>query len=126
MTEKIFKLSYSDKATAVADLKAKGILVESTFQEETFLVYGEGVAAVVEIGLIMLEPPTFDEVQQKLNAEIVAGNLICGILDKRVFVGKTNEDGMFEITPEGKEMLEALNKEKPAKKAKEKAEEADK
>ncbi len=33
---------------------------------------------------------------------------------------------MFEITPEGKEMLDALNKEKPAKKAKEKAEEADK
>jgi hypothetical protein len=54
----IYKLSYSDKATAVADLKAKGILVESTFQEETFLVYGEGVAAVVEIGLIMLDPNT--------------------------------------------------------------------
>ena len=34
---------------------------------------------------------TFDEVQQKLDAEIVAGNLICGMLDKRVFVGKTNE-----------------------------------
>ena len=54
----IYKLSYSDKATAVADLKAKGILVESTFQEESFLVYGEGVAAVVEIGLIMLDPNT--------------------------------------------------------------------
>jgi predicted transcriptional regulator len=65
---------------------------------------------------------TFDEVQQKLNAEIVAGNLICGMLDKRVFVGKTNEDGVFEITPEGKEMLEALNKEKPAKKGKAKEE----
>jgi hypothetical protein len=64
---------------------------------------------------------TFDEVQQKLDAEIVAGNLICGILDKRVFVGKTNEDGIFEITPEGKAMLEALNKEKPAKKTKGKA-----
>ena len=64
---------------------------------------------------------TFDEVQQKLDAEIVAGNLICGMLDKRVFVGKTNEDGMFEITPEGKAMLEALNKEKPAKKGKAKA-----
>ncbi len=50
---------------------------------------------------------TFEEVQEKLNAEIVAGNLICGVLDKRVFVGKTNEDGMFEITPEGKEMLDA-------------------
>jgi len=64
---------------------------------------------------------TFDEVQQKLDAEIVAGNLICGMLDKRVFVGKTNEDGIFEITPEGKEMLDALNKEKPAKKGKAKA-----
>ena len=67
---------------------------------------------------------TFDEVQQKLNAEIVAGNLICGILENRVFVGKTNEDGIFEVTPEGKEMLEALNKPKVAKKAKKEAEEA--
>ena len=56
----IYKLSYSDKATAVADLTAKGILVESTFQEQTSLVYGEGVAAVVEIGLIMIEPPVMD------------------------------------------------------------------
>lgn len=67
---------------------------------------------------------TFDEVQQKLGAEIVAGNLICGILENRVFVGKTNEDGVFEVTPEGKAMLEALNKPKAAKKAKDKAEEA--
>ena len=64
---------------------------------------------------------TFNEVQQKLDAEIVAGNLICGVLSNRVFVGKTNEDGIFEVTPEGKEMLEALNKEKPAKKGKAKA-----
>ena len=56
----IYKLSYSDKATAVADLTAKGILVESTFQEQTSLVYGEGVAAVVEIGLIMITPPVMD------------------------------------------------------------------
>ena len=56
----IYKLTYTDKATAVADLTAKGILVESTFQEQTSLVYGEGVAAVVEIGLIMIEPPVMD------------------------------------------------------------------
>jgi hypothetical protein len=59
----IYKLSYTDKATAVADLKAKGILVESTFQEETSLVYGEGVQAVVEIGLIVIDstvdPPIY-------------------------------------------------------------------
>jgi hypothetical protein len=56
----IYKLSYSDKATAVADLTAKGILVESTFQEQTSLVYGEGVAAVVEIGKIIVTPPVMD------------------------------------------------------------------
>ena len=67
---------------------------------------------------------TFDEVQKKLNAEIVGGNLICGQLDKRVFVGKVDEDGIFEVTPEGKEMIEALDKPKSAKKAKDKAEEA--
>ena len=56
----IYKLTYSDKATAVADLTAKGILVESTFQEQTSLVYGEGVAAVVEIGLIIITPAVMD------------------------------------------------------------------
>lgn len=63
---------------------------------------------------------TFDEVREKLNAEIVGGNLITGILDKRVFVGKVDENGMFEVTPEGKEMLDNLNKPKATKKAKEK------
>ena len=56
----IYKLTYTDKATAVADLTAKGILVESTFQEQTSLVYGEGVAAVVEIGLILVTPPVME------------------------------------------------------------------
>jgi hypothetical protein len=56
----IYKLTYTDKATAVADLTAKGILVESTFQEQTSLVYGEGVAAVVEIGKIIVTPPVMD------------------------------------------------------------------
>ena len=56
----IYKLSYTDKATAVADLTAKGILVEITFQEQTSLVYGEGVQAVVEIGLIIITPAVMD------------------------------------------------------------------
>lgn len=63
---------------------------------------------------------TFDEVREKLNAEIVGGNLITGILDKRVFVGKVDENGVFDVTPEGKEMLDALNKPKATKKTKEK------
>jgi hypothetical protein len=50
----IYKLSYTDKDQAVADLVSKNILVP---QEEGYS-YGEGVQAVVEIGLIMLDPNT--------------------------------------------------------------------
>jgi len=56
----IYKLTYENKEQATADLTAKGILVEVTFQEQTHEAYGEGVAAVVEIGLIMIEPPVMD------------------------------------------------------------------
>jgi hypothetical protein len=51
----IYKLTYTDKAAAVADLKAKGILVEIEFNGEKHETYGNGVAAVVEIGLIVLD-----------------------------------------------------------------------
>ena len=49
--ENIYKLSYTDKDQAVADLVAKGILIET----EDGQAYGNGVQAVVEIGLIVLE-----------------------------------------------------------------------
>jgi len=47
----IYKLTYTDKATAVADLEAKDILIPT---DEGY-IYGPGVQAVVEIGLIVLE-----------------------------------------------------------------------
>ena len=57
----IFKLSYTDKAAAVADLKAKNILIEVDGMDgQKHEAYGEGVQAVVEIGLIMIEPPVMD------------------------------------------------------------------
>ena len=56
----IFKLTYSDKATALADLKAKGILVEVEFNGEKQEAYGNGVAAVVEIGKIIVTPPVME------------------------------------------------------------------
>ena len=46
----IYKLKYTDKAQAVADLTDKGILTEQG--------YGEGVQAVVEIGVIALDENT--------------------------------------------------------------------
>jgi hypothetical protein len=47
----IYKLSYTDKDQAVADLVSKGILILT----EDGQAYGNGVQAVVEIGLIVLD-----------------------------------------------------------------------
>ena len=57
----IYKLTYTDKEQALADLKAKGILVEVEFNGEKHEAYGSGVQAVVEIGEILLIPPSYDE-----------------------------------------------------------------
>jgi hypothetical protein len=57
----IYKLTYTDKAAAVADLYAKNILIEvDGIDGQKHETYGSGVAAVVEIGLIMIEPPVMD------------------------------------------------------------------
>jgi hypothetical protein len=47
----IFKLTYPNKDTAIADLLAKGVYINT----DEGLAYGEGVAAIVEIGLIFLD-----------------------------------------------------------------------
>lgn len=46
----IYKLTYTNKEQAVADLEAKQILTENG--------YGEGVHAVVELGIIALDENT--------------------------------------------------------------------
>ena len=56
----IYKLTYENKEQATADLYAKGILTEVEFNGEKHEAYGEGVQAVVEIGLIMITPPVMD------------------------------------------------------------------
>ena len=53
----IYKLKYTDKETAIADLIAKGVYQEI----EGELSYSEGIHAVVEIGLITDQEATFDE-----------------------------------------------------------------
>ena len=50
----IYKLKYTDKETAMADLLAKGVYVET----EDGLSYESGIQAVVEIGIICLNQPT--------------------------------------------------------------------
>lgn len=57
----IYKLTYTNKEAAIADLKAKNILVEvEGIDGQKHEAYGNGVQAVVEIGLIMLTPPVMD------------------------------------------------------------------
>lgn len=58
----IAKLKYTDKETAIKDLIAKGVYIETENPDKEFtLAYGQGVQAIVEIGLIVLENGTYDE-----------------------------------------------------------------
>ncbi len=54
---RIYKLKYTDKESAIADLITKGV-----FQEiEGEMLYADGIDAVVEVGFIINEEATFDE-----------------------------------------------------------------
>ncbi len=69
----IYKLNYTDKETAIADLIAKGVYVEIENEDnETVLSYAKGVHAIVEIGLIVLENGTYDEDGNEVTAPVYA------------------------------------------------------
>lgn len=53
----IYKLNYTDRETAIADLLAKGVYVET----EEGLAYGQGIHAIVEIGKAVNVQGTYDE-----------------------------------------------------------------
>lgn len=50
----IYKLKYTDRETAITDLITKGVIDEDN-------EYINGTQAVVEIGLVVLENPIFDD-----------------------------------------------------------------
>ena len=69
----IYKLSYTDKETAIADLIAKGVYVEITDEENNIsLSYGDGVYAIVEIGKIILTQGAYDDDFAELTPPIFA------------------------------------------------------
>jgi hypothetical protein len=69
----IAKLQYKDKETAIADLIAKGVYKEvENLDKEITLAYGEGIQAVVEIGLIVLENGTYNENFEEITAPVYA------------------------------------------------------
>jgi hypothetical protein len=63
----IYKLRYLDKESAISDLIAKGCYLQD---EDFTLPYGEGVQAIVEIGLIALEDATYDEQGNELTPTV--------------------------------------------------------
>ena len=52
-----YKLNYTDKETAIVDLLAKEVYVET----EEGLIYGQGVHAIVEIGKVVNTQGTYDD-----------------------------------------------------------------
>ena len=61
----IAKLKYTDKETAIADLKAKGVYNKD-------LSFGNGIHAIVEIGKVILTDGTYDEQGNEITAPIFA------------------------------------------------------
>ena len=68
MKQIIYKLKFSDKDFAIATLIDKGVYIET----EEVLAYGQGIHAIVEIGLIVLENGTYDEDFNEVTAPIYA------------------------------------------------------
>ena len=87
---RIYKLKYTDRETAIADLISKEVYQE--IDEE--LSYGNGIEAVVEVGLIIDQESTFDE----------QGNLLTEPTYREgyhfdIMAGKEIDFGVNEITP---------------------------
>lgn len=64
----VYKLKYKDKETAIADLISTGVYI----QTEEGLSYTQGVHAVVECGLIVLENGTYDDKGNEITPPIFA------------------------------------------------------
>ena len=63
-----YKLKYTDKETAIADLISKEVYKEV----KDNLFYGDGIQAVVEIGLIVLENGVYDNEFNEITKPIYA------------------------------------------------------
>jgi hypothetical protein len=64
----IYKLQYKDKETAIADLIAKGVYIET----KEGLSYAQGIQAIVEIGKIVEIEGTYDDSGNELTEPIFA------------------------------------------------------
>lgn len=87
---RIYKLKYTDRETAIADLISKGVYQEI----EGELSYSEGIHAVVEIGLVVLTDGTYDEQGNEITPPVYADGYHYDIMAE-----KEIDFGANEITP---------------------------
>lgn len=80
----IYKLQYKDKETAMADLLAKKVYIET----KEGLSYGSGIQAVVEIGKIVLEDGTYDVDGEELTAPVIADGYHYDVMSEQEIVFK--------------------------------------
>ena len=88
----IYKLNYTNKETAIADLLAKVVYIET----EEGLIYGQGIQAVVEIGKIVLTNETigYDADFNEITAPIFADGYAYDIMSEQEI-----DFGINEIFP---------------------------
>jgi len=80
----IYKLKYTNKATAMKDLIKKGVYVET----DKGLAYGTGIHAVVEIGQIVLTPPVIEDMQVITEATYLDGHHFDVMSEQSISFGK--------------------------------------
>jgi len=83
----IYKLNYTNKETAIADLLAKVVYIET----EEGLIYGQGIHAVVEIGKIVLTNGTYDADFNEVTAPVFADGYGFDIMSDVTFDFGNNE-----------------------------------
>jgi hypothetical protein len=83
----IFKLRYKNKQEGINDLKSKGVLVEvESINNDTELVYGQGVHSIVEIGLIVDKEGTFDDEGNVLTDPIYFNGYHYDVMSEKSFI----------------------------------------
>jgi hypothetical protein len=83
----IYKLQYKDKETAIADLIAKGVYIET----EDGLSYGQGIQAIVEIGKIVQVEGTYDEDGNVITEPIYYDGYFYDVMSEQKIDFGTNE-----------------------------------
>jgi len=88
----IYKLNYTDKETAIADLLAKQVYVEvENLDKEITLAYGKGIQAIVEIGKIVLTNGTYDAGFNEVTAPVFGDGYGFDIMSDITFDFGNNE-----------------------------------